>query len=243
MMNSDVNDINRYLIQPGVLQIATLDNFVPMIFQDEHNNWQGYEVDILTAIANQLHLKLAFAVYPYEGIWTLPKQKKADIAAAGISITEQRIRDGAAFTEPYLAIKQSLLVKKEQEAEINSLEDTANKKVGIVPGTTGAAYASKHAPEGADLKKFNNEQEMLQALERDRIDAIARGEPGNRFQVKQHPEYTLTGIAGQAERFAFAIADTNQPLLNILNYHIQQLQKSDTLQQFYKRWFGTKSSR
>lgn len=225
------------VLKSGTLQIATLANFVPLIFQNERGQWQGFEVDLLTHIAKNLGLTLQFQVFPYEGIWTLPKKRQCDIAAAGISIMEARIKQGAAFTEPYLFIKQSLLVKQEQQEEIKNLDDLQNKTVGIVPGTTGAENALKHAPESAKIKTFANENEMLNAFERDQIDAISRGEPGNRYQAKQNRDYVITGLSGGEEQFALAVADDNPVLLNILNQQIQQLKNTKVIETIYRKWF------
>jgi ABC-type amino acid transport substrate-binding protein len=106
------------LVKPGTLTVSTIDNFIPVIYRDNNNAWQGFEVDILQTFAKQWRLKLEFKLAPFDGIWQLPKQGQCDIAAAGISVSKGRSREGAAFTEPYLFIKQSLLVKKVSEPEL-----------------------------------------------------------------------------------------------------------------------------
>lgn len=224
------------LVKPNVLTICTIDNFIPIIYRDQRNNWQGFEVDILQSFAKKFGLKLEFNIAPFDGIWHLPKQGKCDIAAAGISISKKRCNEGAAFTEPYLFIKQSLLVKKANREELETLTDTKGKTLGIVPGTTGASYAQDHAPSGTQFAEFTDENTMLKALQHDKIDAVARGNPGNAYQAKQHKEYTLTGLEETDEKFALVVSDDNEFLLQQLNQHIQSLKNSGELEKLYKKW-------
>jgi len=100
------------LVKPGILTVSAIDNFMPVIYRDKNKAWQGFEVDILQTFAKRYRLKLEFKIAPFDGIWYLPKQAQCDIAAAGIAVSKRYGLEGVAFTEPYLFIRQSFLVKK-----------------------------------------------------------------------------------------------------------------------------------
>jgi ABC-type amino acid transport substrate-binding protein len=106
------------LVKTGVLTVSTIDNFRPIIFRGQNDEWQGFEVDVLQSFAKHLDLQLAMKIVTFDGIWTLPKQGQCDIAAAGLSIAKEHYQVGAAFTEPYLFIKQSFLVKNVENKEL-----------------------------------------------------------------------------------------------------------------------------
>ena len=100
------------LVKPGILTVSAIDNFMPVIYRDKNKAWQGFEVDILQTFAKRYRLKLEFKIASFDGIWYLPKQAQCDIAAAGIAVSKRCGLEGVAFTEPYLFIRQSFLVKK-----------------------------------------------------------------------------------------------------------------------------------
>jgi|GEM_PF-2313864 len=139
------------LVKPGILTVSAIDNFAPLIFRDPVLAWQGFEVDILEAFAAKFKLKLNFQLTPFDGIWQKPCLGESDIAAAGISISRIRCDEGAAFTEPYLFMQQSLLVKKTEQAELKNL--------------AGAHYIEQAAPKSRLIQEFNHSYQPRQYSE------------------------------------------------------------------------------
>ncbi len=225
------------LIQDGVLTICTINDFQPMIFQNQDGIWDGYEVEILTAITQRMNLKLNFVVKSFDGIWLLPNLKICDLAAAGLTILTSRIDQGAQFTQPILILEQSLLIRTIDQNYIVNIQDLSGKKIGIIPGTTGETNARKQAPEDAIFQEFADEKAMLNALQLGQIDAIARGTPGNSYQVQINQAFTITGIMPTDEKVGFAVAPDNHVLLNKINAEILGLKSSGELNQIYQKWF------
>lgn len=135
---SQASAVSLNLLKPLQLTVCTIDNFAPIIFRDEQGQWQGVEVNILQSFAKCNKLKLEFKIAPFDGIWCLPAKGQCDIVAAGLSISHKHERDGAAFTEPYLFIEQSLLVKR-----VNKQESDGD---AIARGNSGKVYQAKKYP-------------------------------------------------------------------------------------------------
>ena len=97
-------------------------------------------------VAEDLDLEQTIVNTPFETIETGQAMAtgKCDIAAAGMTITEERDKV-IDFSDPYFNATQALLVKK--GAGYDSLESLDGKTLGVQVGTTGQDYADENAPE------------------------------------------------------------------------------------------------
>ena len=227
----------------GVLSVCSYSEFKPVSYGDA----QGYEADLLRAIARLWHVKIKF--YPeniYEGIWRLPSRQytHCDIAIGGITPTKARIKENATFSKKTTLFKQSLLVRKEdyESGRITSYFSFKNThmNIGVVPGTTGEQYAhiiAKNA--GLPLSVFiqyTSESELLPALISGKISAIARGEIGNKYQASLNKNLVSIAETDFHEGFSFAVDSSNKKLLSNLNQTIIVL--SDNGKITYWQWLN-----
>lgn len=216
---------------PGTLGVISYAEFTPISYG---NNGKGYEGDLLRAIAKLWHLKIKF--YPetiYEGLWLLPSKDytTADISMGGMTPSKYRVKQGAVFSIGTLSFKQSLLVRKTdyKTGKIVSYHSfkKSNLKIGVVPGTTGEIYAllrakEQHLPNNVFVE-YKSESELLPALMKGEIDAIARGEIGNKYQESRNNKLITIAKKDFGENFAFAINHHNQGLANNLNQAIKKI--------------------
>lgn len=205
------------LVTRGTLTVCSYAYFEPMI----HGDGQGIEADLLREVARRLEVAIRFVpVETFDGIWlrVLDDPASCDLAAGGLSATEARIADGVAFTAPHYRNLQSLLIRKADQGRIQDYPDLdENDIVGVVPGTTGERYAVARATEAGKrpdrlIRGYPSEDELVPALQRGEIAAVARGVPGNEHQAALDPALAVTARRDFGERFAFAIHPRNRRL-------------------------------
>lgn len=226
---------------PGVLNVIAYSEFKPISYA----NGEGYEGDLLKAVAKLWGIKIKF--YPeafYDGIWRLPSKPYtiADISMGGITPTASRIKEGSSFTAATTCFSQSLLIRKAdyQSGRIVSYGSFRNYhlKIGVVPGTTGERYAHVRAKEfnvpSQALVQYPSESELLQALVKGKIDAIARGEIGNEYQEKLNSNLVVIEKKNFNECFTFATDKSNKKLSKNLNKAIMQLTNNGKIT--YSQW-------
>lgn len=215
---------------PHVLNVISYTAFKPI----SYNNDQGYEPDLLRAVAKLWHVKIAF--HPesiYEGIWHLPSRQYtvADVATGGFHPMATRIEEGSAFSTPTVKYQQSLLVRKEDYendliTSYNSFKNT-QLKIGVVPGTTGELYARPRAKQAGlqpdQIVTYPTEQQLLDALKAKKIAAIGRGTIGNDYQASQGNEFITIARKDYHEVFAFPVNKNNPDLVKKLNEAILYL--------------------
>lgn len=205
-----------HFLKNNTLNVCSYSEFKPV----SYGNGQGYEADLLKAIAKLWHVNIKFhPVKTYENIWLLPLTKKSscDVAIGGITPATYRREQCAIFSIGTGSFSQSLLVRKndyqtQRIVSYASFKDSS-MKIGVVPGTTGEVYAHKRA-RAAGLpmtvfRQYQSESQLLPALLKGDIDAIARGEIGNEYQASLNKN--LVTIAKQNFKESFTIAVKRSP--------------------------------
>ena len=124
-----------------VYRVAMNAEFAPFEFMDSANNIQGFDVDLVNAMAKAGNFKVEFKHQPWDSLFPALGNGDVDILASAVTITDDR-KQTMDFSDPYYKITQVILVP--QGKTIKSVEDLKQvNKVGVVTGTTGDLAASK----------------------------------------------------------------------------------------------------
>jgi len=94
----------------GKLVMATEATFPPYEFVED-GIIKGIDVDIVQAVADILKKELVVEDMAFDSIIAAVQSGKADIGAAGMTITEDRLQN-VDFTEPYTTATQVIIVRK-----------------------------------------------------------------------------------------------------------------------------------
>ena len=94
----------------GTLRMATNAAFEPYEFYDGENV-VGIDVDLATAICDKLGYKLEVEDMEFDSIITAVSSGKADFGAAGMTVTEDRLKK-IDFTDKYTSASQVIIVRK-----------------------------------------------------------------------------------------------------------------------------------
>lgn len=237
------SNYDHLLKEPGTLNVCSYDAFTPV----SYGNGQGFEADLLKAIAKSWGVKIKF--FPesiYEGIWRLPSRTytKCDVAIGGFSPFEYRIKEGTAFSIPTSSYKQSLLVRKKdyESGRVTSYKSFKNTsmKIGILPGSSGEIFAQEIAHEinlpDSVFIRYPSESALLNALYSGKIDAFARGDVGNDYQAGLHKDLVTIARRDFKETFTFALAKSNPMLVNALNNAILKITHQNKIK--YSDWLN-----
>ena len=100
-------DVDR---SKGKLIMATNAAFPPYEFQ-EGGKVVGIDADMAQAIADRIGMELTIEDMEFDSIIIAVQTGKADIGVAGMSVTEDRLKN-IDFTETYTSAKQVIIVRK-----------------------------------------------------------------------------------------------------------------------------------
>lgn len=130
------------------LVVATNAEFEPFEYK-QGDRFYGIDMEIVQALAQKLGKELVIKDMKFDAVVLSVQQHKADIAAAGLTVTDERAKQ-VDFTESYYSASQKLIVKgddtkfdscttkEDVEAILNGFD--ASVKIGGQNGTTGQSY-------------------------------------------------------------------------------------------------------
>lgn len=224
------------IVEKGKLTVCTHLPYEPFQY-NEGGQVVGFDVDLMDLVAKDLGLEQKIFNTPFEGIETgqAMNTSKCDIAAAGMTITDERAKV-MDFSDPYFDATQALLVKK--GSGLDSLESLSGKTLGVQIGTTGQQYAEENVPDDVDLKVFEDLALLVSAVKTGSIPAAINDNSVLYDYVEKNPTTEVSTEFDTGEQYGFAVAkDENDALLDAVNKALADARKDGTYDKLFKKYF------
>lgn len=191
----------------------------------------GIDPEIAQLIADDLGMELVIEDMAFDSIIAAVQSGKADIAMAGMTVTEDR-KENINFSNPYTTAAQVILVKN--TSTVKTPDDLAGLTIGVQIGTTGDIYAEDI--EGATIERYSKYFEAINALGQDKIDAvIVDREPGKVF-VSENPDLVMIDEEFTVEEYAIGVSKENTELLDKINASLKKLQDSGKIDEIIGKY-------
>ncbi|MDO4262783.1 MAG: basic amino acid ABC transporter substrate-binding protein [Deinococcus sp.] len=218
-------------IRKDGLRVITSPDYPPYESTNEQNEIVGFDVDMVNAMAQEMDVETKFTGQGFEGLIPSLISGRADLIAAGLSITEERARS-VAFTDPYEETKNVIVVGA--GSDLSGPESLNGKTIGVQLGTVQADMAAEI--EGADVRTFNLFSEALAALKSGQIDSMIVDAPAGQNYVKANSDIKLAGeMDGGTKALATQLECTD--LVAELNAALATLQQNGELDKLRAKWF------
>lgn len=232
----------------GKLVMYTNAAFPPFEYA-EGSKVAGVDVDIAQAVADELGVKLEVKDVKFATIVGAIKSGKADIGAAGMTITKER-KKSVDFSDPYAKSVQYMIVANDSSFE--TLDDLAGKTIGVQEGTTGDLICSDETGEikgddgkkerdgilpGAEVKRYANAIVAAQDLKNGRLDAVVIDKLPAESITEKNSEFKTFEVvyadgSKTAEEYGIAVAKGNDDLVKVINDVIQKLNEEGKIDEF-----------
>ena len=219
-------------IQEGKLVMSTNAAFPPyeMTSDGEGYKGTGYEgidVEVAGAIAEKLGLELVIDDMGFDPALLAVQEGQSDIAMAGISITEDRLKV-MDFSDSYATGIQVIIVK--EDSPIQSKDDLANaSKIGTQDGTTGANYcATDYGEEHVTVYKTG--ALAIMDLLAGTIDAVVIDNGPAQDYVAANPGLKILETEYANEDYAIGFQKGNDALKDAVNAALAELKADGTFQ-------------
>ncbi|MBQ6129330.1 MAG: basic amino acid ABC transporter substrate-binding protein [Lachnospiraceae bacterium] len=218
----------------GKLVMATNAAFPPYEYV-EGSEIVGIDAEIAKLIADDLGKELVIEDMAFDSIIAAVQSGKADIAMAGMTVTEDR-KQNINFSDPYTEAAQVIVVKN--DSTVATPDDLAGKTIGVQIGTTGDIYAEDI--ENATIERYSKYFEAINALTQGKIDAvIVDREPGKVF-VGENADLKMIDEEFTLEEYAIGVAKDNEQLLNDINASLKKLQDSGKIDEIINKYISAK---
>jgi polar amino acid transport system substrate-binding protein len=214
------------LVSSGVLTTCTHLPYPPFQFERD-GEVVGFDVDLIDLVAEELGVEQEIVDTPFETIKTGADLNagKCDVAAAGMTITDER-KQQLDFSVPYFDATQALLAKK--GSGITSLDDAKDKKFGSQSATTGEDFAKQA---GIDPVSFESSDAELNGLKSGQVEVIVQDLPvvSEWLKDEANADYEIVANLDTGEQYGFAVKkDGNDELLATIDDVLTQAKEDGT---------------
>ncbi len=210
-----------------VVRVVTNALWPPFEMVDEETKeLTGFDIDLTYAIAETEGFQVEITnLGGFDAVVAGLAQCQYDVAASGVSITEER-KANMLFSDPYYAIGQILTVK-EGVTDLVNKEDFAGKTIGAQTGTTGAIMVQDWEAEGlVSYKGYDTVDLAFLDLKNGQIDAVLTDNMIAEGYANSLGGLTLVGELYSSEELGFAICKTNTELQAKINDGLKKVKES-----------------
>ena len=226
------------LVAAGKLTVCTHLAYKPFQFKDDSNKIVGFDVDIIDVVAKKLGVTQDIVDIEFGQITSgaVFAAKKCDLGAAAITINDKR-KLATAFSDPYFAATQALLVKT--DSTVKDLSGLKGKVLAVQTDTTGQDYANAHVAEfGYTIKVFDDMTTGANAVLAGTVDAAINDNGVVYDYAKDNPKTAVVKEFATGEQYGFNMSLDNTKLLAVVNDSLKTAKSDGTYNTIYKKWFG-----
>ena len=239
-----ITDYSEFPAPKGTLKMVTEGAYAPMNYY-RGKEVVGMEIDLAAQFCEASGYGLIVETMSFDGILPAVQTGKADFAAAGISITEER-KESVNFSTPYYTGGTVMAVLKAKAAPVtnavgvyNTLDELNGQNIGVQTGQTFDAMITARLPE-ATLTYYNNKTDLINALVTGKIVSYAADEPVAKVQMKENEKLTYVPEYLDSFEFGYVFAKTEEgaKLRDQINEYLKKIMADGTLAEIDARWFG-----
>lgn len=209
------------------LIMVTEAGFAPYEYY-ENGEIVGVDIEIANEIANALGKKLEIKDIAFDSIVNELKSGKADFAAAGMSITPERLKE-VDFSIEYTTSRQVVIVKK--DSGITSINDIYDKKVAVQLGSVADLYFSEDYP-NTELIRQKKYLSMAEDLKANKLDLIVMDElPAKEIVANNKDLKILNGYVFE-DTYGIAVKKGNTELVEKINEVLKRLMNENKIEDY-----------
>lgn len=222
--------------EAGTLVVGTEGTYSPFSFHEGGaGELTGYDVEIITAVAEQLGVEVEFVETPWDAIFAALDAGRVDVVANQVSITPQRL-ERYLFSEPYTYSPGVLIVA--EGSDIASFDDLSGRTSAQSLTSNWAEIATEA---GADVEEVEGFAQAAELLRSGRVDATINDRLTYLDYVQsQGGETGLVDVAETEETSenALAFRAGSESLVTAVDEALAALAADGTLAEISERYFG-----
>ena len=208
------------------LILVTEAGFAPYEYY-ENGKIVGVDIDIANEIANYIGKELVVKDIAFDSIINELNSGKADFAAAGMSITPERLQE-VDFSIEYITSNQVVIVRKDSNITMNEID---GKKIAVQLGNVADSYATKNY-KNSKIVRQKKYLTMVEDLKASKVDLIIMDNLPAQEIVKVNDGLKLLPGYLFSDSYGIAVKKGNTDLLNSINTVLEKLQNEGKIEEY-----------
>lgn len=219
----------------GTIRVGTDPGFRPFA-EERAGELQGYDVDLVTELAQRLGLRVEFVTVGYDALYDALSTRRVDLLAAALPLApEQGWR--ARFSTAYLNAGQVIIVRK--GAGISNEGDLAGRVVGVALGSDADTLARKlnrDMPNMQVRSEFETPSAALAALGGGNVDAVITDAVSGIAAVEADASLGFAA-ALTFDPYVLAVPIEAYQLQNEVNRVLDEMRRDQVFDRLNTKWF------
>lgn len=226
------------VLAAGKLVIGIEGTYPPFTYHDDDGNLVGLDVELGTALAQQLGVEAEFVEAAWDSLLIGIDSGRFDTVINSVSITEER-SEKYDFSDPYYYESRRVVVRSDDDS-IQSAEDLAGKKIAT---NTTNAFIPWYEEQGAEVVGIDTSGEAIELLLSGRVDFVGTNVPVLNAYLDEHPDAAdkvkeAFVIPNSEDVIAIPVRKGEGAFLNAINEALAALRADGTLQAISEKYLG-----
>ena len=233
------SDGKMKLATEGTLTCVTEMGFQPFEYLLEGSTDPvGYDIDVANELAKRMGLTCKFL--PSQNfdtlIPTVAEGSKADIAIAGITINDERIKE-IDFSGPYFTSNLAVVVKGDSAETLQTL-DAPDKQVACQRGTTGDGWIDENLAKATKMP-LDDISAGLAGVSTGNYAAYVIDLPVAEKNLKDSfTDLKILEKVATGEEYGIAVSKKNPELTKAINKALGEMKADGTMDKISEKWLS-----
>lgn len=219
------------------LRVGVSADYPPLVFEQD-GQIVGIEADNARAVGEIIGRKVELSNMPFEKLLPALLAGDIDVIMSGFSVTAERSSQ-VIFTDSFMLVGQMAILHRDKIARFAQpwAIYRPGVRIGVEPGTTGAAFAERELKE-AKISFYADADAAFAGLRADQIDLYIHDAPTSWQLATSRENADLISLysAMTEEMLAWAVRPGNDTLAGDLNRALAVMKANGTLQYILNRW-------
>jgi arginine/ornithine transport system substrate-binding protein len=180
--------------EAAALKVAIDPTYEPFTFKTADGKPTGFDVDIATALCEQIKRKCEFVEQAWDSMIPGLNAKKYDVIISSMSITDDRLKE-VDFTDKYYNTPSRIVLKK--SVKFTDIASIKGKKIGVLKGSTQEKYAlGELKTAGVVVNSYDAQDQVYLDIKSGRLDGTVADYmevTGGFLSKPEGANYTLVG--------------------------------------------------
>ena len=199
----DAEGVLDRIRRTGVLRVATEPYFAPQEFIDPElegqDQYAGADMKLARLIAERMGVQLQIIPMDFTDVLPALNGDLCDLTISAIAFMPARassftLSKGYYFTDS--AASSAIVIRKEDEGTLTSLEDLANRTIAAQRGSLQEAQAVRNIPNYQEFRRVATVEDVYSALRNGGADAGILDMETAESYIANNPDANLTLISG-----------------------------------------------
>ncbi len=224
-------------------ELVVLTRNAPTTWYQGRDGEAGFEYDLVQSFAKANHIKVRFKVIDnFESILRLIQNGDAQIAAAGVTKTQDRINQGYLFGPSYQQVQQWVVCRRGSKALPKKVADLVSRKLVVIAGSSYAEALQKLKIKQTDLswREVNDvsTEQLLEQVWKKKIDCTIADSNIINISRRYYPELATGFAVTQKESLAWVVAPKWKGLITDIKQWLDKIKENGEFALINERYYG-----